>query len=168
MRMESHGAEEGWSVSLIRSVFKYLTLICLLVLAMVTAQGCTLSRSEQDPSAGLGANQPPCSAPASPTGPSVKAGNAQVSLSWAPISGAVSYNVKRSTTSGGPYTIIATGITATSYLDTSVTNGTTYYYVVSAVNSCGESGNSNQASATPCSAPASPTGLSATAGNAQV
>ena len=57
--------------------------------------------------------------------------------------------MKRSTTNGGPYTGIASGITATTYTDNSVINGTTYYYVVTAVNGGGESGNSNQASATP-------------------
>ncbi|MBA3569685.1 MAG: fibronectin type III domain-containing protein, partial [Pyrinomonadaceae bacterium] len=64
---------------------------------------------------------------------------AQVSLSWASSAGATSYNIKRATTSGGPYATIATGITATSYTDTGLTNGTTYFYVVSAVNANGES-----------------------------
>src|SRR5262249_37035188 len=53
------------------------------------------------------------------------------------------------TTSGGPYTTIATGVTATSFTNTGLVNGTTYFFVVSAVNAAGESGNSNQASATP-------------------
>jgi hypothetical protein len=66
--------------------------------------------------------------------------------------------VKRSTTSGGPYSTIATGVTSASYTDSSVTGGTTYYYVVSAVNPQGESPNSNQASATPV-APGTGTGL---------
>ncbi|MFC5472326.1 glycoside hydrolase family 5, partial [Cohnella suwonensis] len=57
--------------------------------------------------------------------------------------------VKRATTSGGPYANVATGVTATSYADTGLTNGTTYYYVVSASNAVGESVNSAQASATP-------------------
>jgi hypothetical protein len=56
--------------------------------------------------------------------------------------------VKRATTNGGPYTQIAAP-TSTSYTDTSLTNGTTYYYVVSALDSAGESANSSQASATP-------------------
>ena len=68
--------------------------------------------------------------------------------------------------SGGPYSLIASGLTATSFTDTPVTNGTTYFYVVSASNSAGESPNSAQASATPAApptAPAAPTSLTATA-----
>jgi N-acetylneuraminic acid mutarotase len=78
------------------------------------------------------------------------AGDSQVNLSWTAVDNASSYNVYRSTTSGGPYTKIATGVTGTTYNDTDVTNGTTYYYVVTAVNSSGtESAYSNEASATP-------------------
>src|SRR5262247_534310 len=87
--------------------------------------------------------------PPAPTNLVATPGNAQVSLTWNTSSGASSYNVKRSTTSGGPYTTIATGVTSTSFTNTGLTNGTTYFFVVSAVNSAGESGNSNQASATP-------------------
>ncbi|QJD82069.1 endo-1,4-beta-xylanase [Cohnella herbarum] len=87
--------------------------------------------------------------PAAPAGLMATAGNAQVALSWAASSGATSYTVKRSTTSGGPFTNVATGVTTTSYTNTGLTNGTTYYYVVSATNSAGTSGNSAQVSATP-------------------
>ncbi|HKQ38794.1 MAG TPA: metallophosphoesterase, partial [Verrucomicrobiae bacterium] len=99
-------------------------------------------------------------APPVPQNLSATPGNAQVSLTWGTSSGAASYNVKRSTTSGGPYTTIASPAT-TSYLDTAVVNGTTYYYVVSAVNSNGESANSTQVSATPSAptVPAAPTNL---------
>jgi hypothetical protein len=58
------------------------------------------------------------------------------------------YNVKRSTASGGPYATIGSVMT-TSYLNTGLTNSTTYYYVASSVNALGESGNSAQANATP-------------------
>ena len=92
---------------------------------------------------------PTAAPPAPPTNLTALAGNAQVSLSWTGSAGAVTYTVKRSTTNGGPYTGIASGITATTYTDNSVINGTTYYYVVTAVNGGGESGISNQASATP-------------------
>ncbi|MBA3357001.1 MAG: fibronectin type III domain-containing protein, partial [Pyrinomonadaceae bacterium] len=107
-------------------------------------------------------------APAAPTNLTATAGNAQVSLTWTASTGATTYNVKRSTASGGPYATIATGVSTTSYTNTGLANGTTYYYVVSAVNANGESANSSQASATPLGPPAAPTNLTATAGNAQV
>ena len=109
--------------------------------------------------------------PAAPTGLVATAGNAQVSLSWVASTGATSYTVKRATTSGGPYTNVATAVTNTSYVDTALTNGTTYYYVVSATNAAGSSVNSAQVSVVPASlvtVPAAPTGLVATAGDAQV
>ncbi len=105
--------------------------------------------------------------PAVPTGLAATAGNQQVALTWNASSGATSYNVKRATTSGGPYTQIA-NTTTTNDTDASLTNGTTYYYVVSAVNSAGESGNSSQVSGMPGTIPAVPTGLTATAGSQQV
>lgn len=111
------------------------------------------------------------SLPSIPTGLSGAPGNAQVTLSWNASTGASSYNVKRSTTNGGPYTIIATGVTSTNYLNTGLTNGVTYHYVVSAVNSFGESVNSSQISATPQGVqnpPPAPTGLLANAGDEQV
>jgi fibronectin type 3 domain-containing protein len=112
----------------------------------------------------------PVTVPPVPTGLQATAGNAQVNLSWSASTGATSYILKRSTTSGGPYTQIATP-SGTAYTDTALTNGTPYYYVVAAVNSAGTSANSSQASATPTapvSIPAVPTGLQATAGNAQI
>ena len=86
--------------------------------------------------------------PAAPTNLTATPGDTQVSLTWSASSGATSYNVKRSGTSGGPYTQIAAS-TSTSYTDTALTNGTTYYYVVSAINSAGESANSAQVVAVP-------------------
>jgi fibronectin type 3 domain-containing protein len=93
----------------------------------------------------------PAAPPATPTGLQATGGNAQVSLSWNASAGAASYHVKRSTTNGGPFNTTLASPTAANYSDTAVTNGTTYYYVVSAVNTAGESGNSAQASATPAS-----------------
>ncbi len=87
-------------------------------------------------------------APSAPTGLTATAGDQQVALAWTASLGATSYNVKRSTTNGGPYTTVASP-TTTSETDTGLTNGTKYYYVVTAVDSAGESPNSNQASATP-------------------
>jgi hypothetical protein len=90
-------------------------------------------------------------APPAPAGLAATAGNAQVVLNWSPIPGATSYNVKSATVSGGPYTTIASGTTSTSYTDTGLTNRSTYYYVVSAVNTGGESVPSSEVSATPLS-----------------
>ena len=64
-----------------------------------------------------------------PTGLSATAGSTQVALSWLTSAGATNYNVKFSTTNGGPYTTIASTAT-TSYTNTGLANGTTYYYVV--------------------------------------
>jgi alpha-L-arabinofuranosidase len=91
------------------------------------------------------ANQPPLT----PTTLVATASNAVVSLSWNGSAGADSYIVKRASVSGGPYTGIASGVTATSYLDTGLVNGTTYYYVVAATNANGVSPDSTEASVTP-------------------
>jgi fibronectin type 3 domain-containing protein len=112
----------------------------------------------------------PVTIPSAPTGLAATGGNAQASLSWTASTGATSYHVKRATVSGGPYTQIAAPVSA-SYTDTGLTNGTKYFYVVSALNSAGESANSSEANATPAAPvtiPAVPTNLVATAGNAQV
>ncbi len=83
-----------------------------------------------------------------PTGVTATAGNAQVVLNWSSAAGATTYNVQSSTTSGGPYTTIATPA-MTSYTNTSLANGTTYYYVVSATDGVNVSSNSIEVSATP-------------------
>jgi Legume lectin domain/Fibronectin type III domain len=105
-----------------------------------------------------------------PSGLSATAGNAVVSLSWTAPTGAQTYNVYRGTASGQE-TILTTGVTTTSYSDSTVTNGTTYYYTVTAVNANttivpvvpSESAQSSEVSATPhvVVAPPAPTGLSA-------
>ena len=72
-----------------------------------------------------------------------------VRLSWFNSSGATGYNVKRATTSGGPYTLIATNLATPVFTNSGLASGTTYYFVVSATNSFGESTNSIQVSAQP-------------------
>jgi len=108
--------------------------------------------------------------PAAPTGVNTTAGNGQVGLSWTAGSGDVTYNVKKSTTNGGPYTTITgSPISQTNYTSTSLTNGTPYYYVVSANNAGGVEGpNSSQATGTPApTVPSPPTTVTAVAGNTQ-
>ena len=76
------------------------------------------------------------------------ASDSQVQVRWNEAFGATSYNVKRSTSSGGAYATIAS-VSNTTYTDSAAANGTTYYYVVSAANPAGESANTAQDSATP-------------------
>jgi hypothetical protein len=88
-------------------------------------------------------------APSAPSGLSALGGDGQVSLSWNAASTATSYNLKRTLSSGSNYTVIFSGLNATSYPDKAVANGATYYYVVSAVNAGGEGANSAEAVARP-------------------
>jgi fibronectin type 3 domain-containing protein len=84
--------------------------------------------------------------PAVPTGVSAKFESGLTThVSWTAAANATSYNVKRATVSGGPYTTIAMGVLGTSYSDSGLTAGATYYYVVSAVNPGHESANSTEA-----------------------
>ena len=87
--------------------------------------------------------------PVTPLNLNATAGNSKIDLTWDAVEKATSYTIKRSTTAGGPYTAIATDITDISYTDTDVKNGTTYYYIVSAINAGAEIGNSNEAYAQP-------------------
>jgi fibronectin type 3 domain-containing protein len=117
--------------------------------------------------------------PGPPTGLTATPGSAQVSLSWIPPAsdgGAeiIGYEVYLGTSSHGESAdpVNSSLITATSYTVTGLANGTTYYFTVAAVNDAElHSAASAEASATPVSpatAPGSPSGLTATAGNAQV
>jgi hypothetical protein len=90
-------------------------------------------------------------APSTPTNVAATAGNEQVTISWDSVTDATSYNIYWSISSG--VTIDTgteiSGITTTSYTHSGRTNGTTYYYVVTAENDYGESDESDQDSATP-------------------
>jgi Bacterial Ig-like domain (group 2) len=70
-----------------------------------------------------------------------------VALSWSPSSSGISYyNVYRGTVSGGPYSLLTTGVISTLYTDPNVQSGSTYYYVTTAVDSSrSESVYSNEA-----------------------
>ncbi len=113
----------------------------------------------------LGGSTPPLGVP---TGVVATAGNGSVALSWGAVGTATGYRVLRSTTAGGPYTQVASPA-ATSYSDSGLTNGTTYYYVVRAFTASQESGNSQEVLSTPnVTALTPPTGVRATAGNGSV
>jgi glucose/arabinose dehydrogenase len=99
--------------------------------------------------------------PAAPTGLTATASDAQVALAWTAAPTATSYTVKRGLSPGGPYTnFTQSGITATSYTNTGLTNGTTYYYVVTASNASGESVPSAERSAVPAAPSTPPTPIS--------
>lgn len=76
-------------------------------------------------------------------------GDSQVALNWTIAPGATAYNLKRAASSGGTYTTIGTGLTSLAYTDTSLTNGTTWYYKVAPVFSGVEGSESAAISATP-------------------
>jgi hypothetical protein len=86
--------------------------------------------------------------PPVPSALSGVAANGLSMLTWASSATATSYNIKRATIDGGPYNIVANA-TTTNYTDVGLTNGITYYYVVSALNPAGESGNSFQVALSP-------------------
>ncbi|OME06346.1 hypothetical protein BSK64_11930 [Paenibacillus odorifer] len=105
-----------------------------------------------------------------PTGVTGKAGDTQAMLNWPAVTGAISYNVKRSETTGGPYELIK-NMDSNRYVDSKLMNDKTYYYVVSAVTDSGESPNSMEVGITPIllpDIPAAPTGLTGIARDSQV
>jgi regulation of enolase protein 1 (concanavalin A-like superfamily) len=112
----------------------------------------------------------PPAPPLAPAGLTATGGDNRVTLAWPAASGATSYTVKRAGVAGGPHAPLQAGISATSFIDTTAVNGTTYYYVVSASNAAGEGPASVEALATPAPPPPppAPTGLTATPGNDQV
>ncbi|HET6385284.1 MAG TPA: fibronectin type III domain-containing protein [Armatimonadota bacterium] len=103
----------------------------------------------------------PLPKPSAPTNLTAVPGDMTVTLSWTAASGADTYNIERST-SPGTETSYKTLVTGTTFTDTGLTNGTTYYYTVSGVNGAGEGPVSNEASATPLPPPSAPSGLTAT------
>ena len=118
------------------AVFLFLAVLGALALA-----GC----------GGASSSPSPANVPSAPAGLSAVAGSGHVSLFWTASPGSAGYNVYRGTASGAlsAKQKIQSGITGTSYVDRSVSNGTTYYYQTTAVNSAGESQPSGEVSATP-------------------
>ena len=98
----------------------------------------------------------PVAAPLAPSNVAAMAGDKVVTLSWSPSEGATSYSVYRGTQSNKQAAVpIAEGLVAPAFVDTTVVNGPTYYYRVTASNPGGQSPRSSQASASP-EAPAPP------------
>lgn len=86
--------------------------------------------------------------PAGPTGLSATPGLNKITLAWNAVSGASNYNVYRATVVSGPYTAIKYNTASNSYIDTTASADTTYFYEVSWNASAGGSLNSAPISAT--------------------
>jgi len=89
------------------------------------------------------------SRPAAPANLTAVAGDKQVSLTWPYTVGATGYVLKSGISNGNATNIVASGITATNFINAGLTNGVTYYYVVDSIGTAATSGDSSQASATP-------------------
>jgi hypothetical protein len=92
--------------------------------------------------------------PPAPTSPSAIAGTGQITVGFTGSPSAQTFNIKRSLSPGGPYTTVKTGVPysggAQTYIDTGLSTGVTYYYVISASNGYfPEGANSSEVSATP-------------------
>lgn len=100
--------------------------------------------------------------PAAPTGVTATAGDGEVTVSWNAVAGTTLFKIYQSTTSGAQAADLITGVASSPFTTKagSVTNGTTYYFVITAVNATGESAKSAEVSATPTAGvvvPAAPT-----------
>ncbi len=110
----------------------------------VSARGAT-SEGPRSPSVCATPHAPP---PA-PVGLRSIAGNRRVVLDWTAAPGASEYCVKRATAAAGPFTVLAESLRTPTCTDDSVTNGATYWYVVSALSDAAESADSTAAIAAP-------------------
>ncbi|MGB3428344.1 MAG: fibronectin type III domain-containing protein, partial [Burkholderiaceae bacterium] len=127
---------------------------------------------ESELSSVIGA-MPVAPVPAAPVTLNASSANASVTLAWSPVSGADSYSIYWSKAAGvvpgGAGVTKISPVAATSYTHTGLANGGKYYYIVTAVNTGGESPVSIEASATPMPpAPGAPGSVVATAGDTQV
>jgi len=104
--------------------------------------------------------------------PAIRAGSLKIILSWttpssngAPIT---NYSIYRGTTSNSETLFVKGYIGGISWVDTNISVGTKYYYMVSAVNAAGEGPRSNETSITAGGSPSIPIGLTSTGGDSQV
>ncbi|MDD1766180.1 MAG: fibronectin type III domain-containing protein, partial [Methanomassiliicoccales archaeon] len=113
----------------------------------------------------------PATLPTAPQNLQASAGDTQITLTWLePLSNGglavTNYRIYRGTTSGGEVLLTTIGNVLT-YVDTGLTNGQTYYYVVSATNSVGEGPQTSEISSVPVGPPSAPQNLRVTSGNTQ-
>ena len=123
-----------------------IKIVMFLILGISAAGVCFAQSEDSSEDRGSSSASAKGSLPAVPPGVRINAGNRQVTLSWRAVTGATSYTIKRGTSSGSYDDTFTT--TATQYIDTDITSGPTYYYVIEAVNDAGTSADSNEISAT--------------------
>jgi hypothetical protein len=109
----------------------------------------------------------PVPAPPAPSGLVATATDGRVSLAWTAVPGATGYRVKRSTAFRGPFAPVGEPADP-AFVDTTVVNGTAYFYYVLARNSGGESPRSSRARARPMAPPAAPSSVAAVPGDGRV
>ncbi len=108
---------------------------------------------ESTPSPQVSAIPSAAPTPSAPTDVTATPANGQVTIAWTAVSGATSYNIYWSNTSGVTTANAKIAGAASPYIQSGLINGTTYYYVVTAVDGNGESTPSSQVSAIPSVAP---------------
>ncbi|WP_233261948.1 S8 family serine peptidase [Vitiosangium sp. GDMCC 1.1324] len=133
----------------------------------VTSDGVPNNASSLDQDFALVAYNSCATATLAPTGTTATVnGNNRIDVSWTE-NGSASYNIYRATAAGGPYTRVGTSV-ASPFSDTGLSGGTTYYYVVRAMQ-CSESPKSNESSVTAtgvCTLPPTFAGLTSAANGA--
>ena len=132
-----------------------MAMACLPILVAGCGGATEQTSAGGSSSAAAASSAPTVQALLAPAGLAATPGNAQIGLTWSATSNATSYNLKRAASSGGPYGPLG-ATAATSYMDTTAVNGTTYFYVVAAVNSQGTSADSAPASGTPAAVATTP------------
>ena len=140
-----------------RLVYYILMVFCFFILACGGGGG--------------GENLPSNTPPEAPKNVVSISGNGQVGLSWENAVGATTYHLYWSTTAGvNKQTGTKIPDVSSIYYHTGLTNGTTYYYVVTAANQYGESGESQEVSSTPSASepPLPPSNVAVLAGDGQV
>ncbi|MBA3482733.1 MAG: fibronectin type III domain-containing protein, partial [Pirellulales bacterium] len=110
------------------------------------------------------------STPAAPSSLTATALTGQISMEWVNnATNATGNSIERKIGAGGTWAqLVTVAVDATSYVDTGLSDGTTYYYRVRAFNSAGDSAWSSEASATTPSIPNAPSDLAATAATREV
>lgn len=104
-----------------------------------------------------GAPPPGATVPATPQNVVATPGDTLVTLTWDPSPGATGYTIRSATDQGGPYGLVEANFPGTMFIDDTLDNGTTYYWVITAVNAAGESPPAPEVSATPTGTAPPPT-----------